>query len=327
MLHIHNGDSTAGTAKKSGIPGPHLAWREALVCGPAPGALSDDEFRSLRAGHLAAAYGVDLAKCENELREQEDALLQFPDHEEVVLWFEYDLFCQDQLIYLLDWFAQRKLGNTKLSLICIGGFPGIPDFRGLGQLDEGQLASLFPKRREITPAQLKLGSKAWRAYASSNPKEIESLLQSDLMELPFLKRALTKHLQRFPSVRNGLGRVENLALELVADGQHEFRLLFSEFGKREPEYGFGDSQVLLEMKRLVNASPPLLVMSNGAGVTNFTRTSFQITEHGQAVLRGDKDFTNLNGIDLWLGGVHLAGNEAAWRWDEAGQRLVMSDKL
>ena len=204
MLHIHNGDSSAGSAKKADISGQHLAWREALVCGPAPGGLSEDEFRRIRAEHLAGAYGVDLAECEKELRAQEGAMSRFLDHEEVVLWFEHDLFCQVQLIYLLDWFAQRELGDTKLSAICIGEFPGIPDFRGLGQLNEEQLTSLFPQRREITLVQLKLGSEAWRAYSSSNPKEIESLLESDLRELPFLKSALTKHLQRFPSVRNGL---------------------------------------------------------------------------------------------------------------------------
>lgn len=328
MLHIHNGESTAGTAKKTDIPGQHLAWREALVCGPAPGGLSEDKFRNIRAGHLANAYGVDLAACEKELRDQEDALTRFPDHEEVVLWFEHDLFCQVQLVYLLAWLAQREIGSTKLSLICIGEFPGLPDFRGLGQLNEEQLTSLFPQRREITPAQLSIGSKAWRAYSSSNPKEIESLLASDLTELPFLQSAFIKHLQRFPSPRNGLGRVENLALELVAEGQHEFASLFSEFGKREPEYGFGDAQVLLEIKRLANAAQPLLLMSNGARVMDPAQlTAFQITEHGQAVLRGDSDFINLNGIDLWLGGVHLEGNEPAWCWDEVRQRLVMSDKL
>ena len=50
-------------------------------------------------------------------------------------------------------------------------------------------------------------------------------------------------------------------------------------------------------------------------------SSFQVTEFGEAVLRGDEDFVRLNGIDLWLGGVHLEGDEAAWRWDEAEDRL------
>src|SRR5881628_2167259 len=104
---------------------------------------------------------------------------KFLDHEEVVLWFEHDLFCQVQLIYLLNWFSRRDLGNTKLSLICIDNFPGVEHFRGLGQLNEQQLATLFPTRRKVATDQLNLGSKAWQAYASPAPTEIESLLKSN----------------------------------------------------------------------------------------------------------------------------------------------------
>lgn len=329
MLHVHNGDSTAGTARKTTLPGEHLAWREALVCGPAPGGLSPGEFRTLRTRHLAEAYGVDLAECEKELCAQDDALLRFSEHEEVVLWFEHDLFCQAQLIYLLNWFAQRELGKTKLSLICIGEFPGIDDFRGLGQLSEAQLMSLFPRRCEVTEAQLDLGARAWTAYSSTNPTAIEDLISRNTAALPFLSIALAKHLQRFPSVRNGLGRVENVGLELIVDGQHEFESLFPAFGKREPEYGFGDAQVFLELKRLASAAKPVITMSNSASAKNsgqVLNTSFQITEYGQAVLRGEDDFVHTNGIDLWLGGVRLEGDEAAWRWDEVAQTLVCDSK-
>src|SRR5207253_5600508 len=121
---------------------------------------------------------------------------------------------------------------------------------GLGQLNQQQLASLFPQRRAVTEAQLSLGSKAWQAYSSPNPQKIEGLLASDTSALPFLKGALIKHLQRFPSVRNGLGRIENLGLELIAAGQKEFDKLFREFGNAEPTYGFGDAQLFNEQKRL-----------------------------------------------------------------------------
>jgi len=326
MLHIHNGDSTAGTAKKADLAGEHLAWREALVCGPTPSGLSDHDFRQVRARHLSDAYGVNLQDCEKELREQQEALARFVDHEEVVLWFEHDLFCQVHLIYLLNWFAKREFGKTTLSLICIDNFPGIDDFRGLGQLDETQLASLFRQRRKISAAQLNLGSKAWQAYSSSDPSEIESLLVEDTEALPFLKSALFKHLERFPSVRDGLGHDARLCLELVADGQAEFKALFPAFGKRESLYGFGDAQVFLELKRLGNGPHPLLTITNDGNANSMDSgqllsTSFRITAHGKAVLNGDEDFVRLNGIDLWLGGVHLQGNEAAWRWDEDHQRL------
>ena len=327
MLHIHNGDSTAGTAKKSAIPGEHLAWREVLVCGPAPGGLSADEFRGVRAKHLAGAYGVNIEKCELELRAQEEALSAFADHEEVVLWFEHDLFCQVQLLYLLDWFARRELGQTKLSLISVGEFPGIEGFRGLGQLNEDQLASLFPQRQEVTQTQLQLGSRTWQAYSSPDPAELRSLLDSDLSAIPFLKRALLKHLQRFPSTRNGLGRIENVGLELIARGYRNFKSLFPAFARRESEYGFGDAQFHLELKQLAEASTPLLTLSNSVNgastvAAQILLSSFEITDFGKAVLDGNQDFVIRNGIDYWLGGVHLEGDEAGWRWEEDAEELA-----
>jgi hypothetical protein len=47
-----------------------------------------------------------------------------------------------------------------------------------------------------------------------------------------------------------------------------------------------------------------------------------ITDAGRAVLSGSADRVSLNGIDEWLGGVHLQGHANIWRWDEAQQRLV-----
>jgi hypothetical protein len=43
---------------------------------------------------------------------------------------------------------------------------------------------------------------------------------------------------------------------------------------------------------------------------------FEITAYGLSVLNGDADFVALNGIDSWLGGVHLTAN-SLWRWDES----------
>src|SRR6185503_7667307 len=127
----HNCDCSADIARKANLPGEHLAWREALVCGPTPGGLSEDDWRRLRAQHLADEYDLAVHESEQELRRQDEALSKFSEHEEVVLWFEHDLFCQIHLVYLLNWFALRDLGPTKLSLICIDRFPGVDNFRGL----------------------------------------------------------------------------------------------------------------------------------------------------------------------------------------------------
>jgi hypothetical protein len=328
MLHIYNGDSTADTARAADIPGEHLSWREALVCGPAPADLAENEFIEIRAHHLATSYNVPVDKCRAELLAMHEALATFAEHDEVVLWFEHDLFCQVQLLYLLNWFAARELGLTKLSMVCVDKFPGVQPFHGLGQLNQEQLLSLFPGRSRIAGPQLELATKAWEAYSASDARSLIALLRTDMSALPFLKDALRKHLERFASIRNGLGRVENTALALVPAGHSKFRSLFPAFARRESGYGFGDAQVYLAMETMMTVRKPLLIQQNRnhwiKDSAQMLLASFEVTEDGKAVLAGQEDFVATNGIDTWLGGIHLSGKEAAWRWDEDAKELLVS---
>lgn len=340
MLHIHNGDASANTARQSALPGELLVWRESLITGPTPAGLSGEQWRRIRAEHLSAGYEVDLHECEAELLLQEEALAAFADHDEVVLWFEHDLFCQVHLLYLLNRFSQSvEIGGeiensvkTNLRLICIGEFPGKENFRGLGELNAEQLASLFPSRTQVTAQQLSLAAAAWAAYCSPDPTEIEKVLQADTAPLPFLQAALQAHLRRFPDTKNGLGRIENRALELIDKGANSFADLFERFGALEPVYGLGDAQFWSALQRLRSAPQPLLTIANGRSDADNAdldardpqaltpevakNARFELTELGRSALQGDVDFVALNGIDLWLGGVHLHGKDSLWRWDK-----------
>lgn len=319
ILHIHNGDASADVAKQSSIPGEHFAWREALIDGPAPVTANEEEWRRVRARHLSDAYGVEPAECERESIAQEQKLASFADYEEVVLWFEHDLFCQVHLMYLLNWFANRDLGKTKLSLICIGSFPGRENFRGLGELSAQELGSLFPARQPVTREQLDLARRAWDAYRSIDPRDLETLLQKDTSALPFLGPALQGHLRRFPSTANGLGRIENRVLQLVESGLNNFRDLFRRFGEVEPVYGLGDTQFWVTLRRLADANQPLLRISGNVPSPD---TTIELTDLGRAVLRGDGDFVLLNGIEHWLGGVYLSDERNLWRWDDDSEAIV-----
>lgn len=328
MLHIVNGDSTADLLKQTDVEGECLSWREALIEGPAPQGLSEEDWHAVRADFLADAYELEPTACKRELTEQYETLSKFSTHEEVILWFEQDLFCQVNLIYLLSWFAGQAMGETRLSLICIGEYPGVENFKGLGQLTPDQLSGLMDGRREVTDSQLKLAAEVWQAYCSPDPRAIQSLIDRDTSELPFLADALEKHLARFPSVDNGLGRIENRALELVSSGFTEFGPLFCEFGDQEPAYGLGDLQFWNGLKRMAQGREPLLELRNLTDVdkavkTNeFIHASFAITEKGKATLASGEDFLTGNGIDLWLGGVHLRDKDNLWQWDGRTRSLV-----
>jgi hypothetical protein len=308
--------------REFGFAGEHKAFQEVLMEGPAPGGLSPDEWLAVRSRFLAETYDIELEICQKDLREQEAWLGKSSEDDETILWFEHDLFCQIHLIYLLDWFAKQPKGPARLSLICVDEFPGVEDFRGLGQLTGEQLASLFDKRHEVTDPEFRLAGKAWAAYYSTNPREIERLIAGDTSALPFLAQALRLHLMRFPSVKNGLGRIEQTALEMISSEAIAFKSLFPRFAKAHPIYGLGDSQFWSALKRLNAGNNPLIKITEPATHQNehdsnrYHDASLEITGAGRAVLAAERDLIEDNGIDLWLGGVHLH-NESIWRWDES----------
>jgi hypothetical protein len=324
MLHIINGDSTVGTLEKSEIQGDKFSFRDALIYGPTPAGVEDSAWLELRANHLSDFYSVELERCRNGLLEQEQVLSTLDSHDEVVLWFEHDLFCQVNLLYLLHRFARMSSAPSQTSLINVGSFPGKDNFRGLGELDVEELASLFPARTQLTKRELDLGADAWNAYCSADPTAMEGLLARDTSALPFLETAFHAHLQRFPSVSNGLGQIENRGLDLIERGLHKFNQVFPRFVVEEGVYGLGDSQFWLSLKQLARVPVPLLSFDKAdSELEEFSSVDMEITDTGREVLKNEADYVDLNGVDCWIGGVQLSGRHQIWRWDAANQRLEL----
>jgi hypothetical protein len=51
-------------------------------------------------------------------------------------------------------------------------------------------------------------------------------------------------------------------------------------------------------------------------------TPVSVTDAGRRVLSGAADHVELNGIDRWIGGVHLVGPEPPWRFDEGTEAVA-----
>ena len=331
MLHITNGDSAGALIEQSGLAGAVLPWRDVLHDGPVPAGLSLDELRSVRARFLADSGWGSFARVHENFTQRDSALAESDDHDETVLWFEHDLYDQLQLIQLLDWFAPNGQGATKLSMVCIGSFPGIERFTGLGKLTPTQIVSLFSQRRPITTKQFDHGSRAWEAFRSPDPTAIQPLIGPGTGDLPFLAPALFRHLEQFPAANDGVARTERQILHAVAEGATSPIEVFKADQAQEDAPFMGDWQVWAYIGRLSSGQAPLVRRVDGAPFTpfreheepgRFHEQRLALTAAGTAVLNGEADFVVLNGIDRWLGGVHLHGAEAAWRWDREAARLV-----
>jgi hypothetical protein len=48
----------------------------------------------------------------------------------------------------------------------------------------------------------------------------------------------------------------------------------------------------------------------------------RVTDAGRDVLSGRADLLWINGMDRWIGGVHLSGREVPWRWDADEECIV-----
>ena len=333
MLHVHCGDSPAETLRKSGAAGEVIVWCDPLCEGPTPAGLPDPEWRAVRARSIAESSGGALKpeRVAEWLAKADASLDRCRDHDEAVLWFDACLFDQIILIRQLDAFAQRDMAGTRLSLICVGQFTGFEKFRGLGELDPGQMASLLDTRHEVAASETDLARQAWAAFRAPDPSNLEALTRKDTSDLPFLGEALVRHLEQFPSARNGLSRLQHEGLEVVAAGHARLGGIFEQVSDREERPFFGETMLWGCLDRMARAKAPLLAVAGPGRLPlwdapeDLGAWTVTVTDAGREVLAGKQDWIELNGIDRWLGGAHLAGPEAAWRWDERGRELVRPD--
>lgn len=311
MLHVLNGDATRSAFEAAGLVGDVLVWRDILVEGPVT--TGDDAVPMLdaRVEFLSERLAIERERYARRAHEQAAALETARAHDEVVLWFEQDLFCAVNLWRLLDWFGRRPPRPT-LSLV----YPSTDETKGLGALEPTALAALFAARITVTDAMLALGRRAWAAYASAEPLDGASLVDCADDALPFVRSAFRCHLGRFPSVANGLNELETATLVVLRRAPRNFARLFGEVSEhpRVRRHGMGDVQ----FAGVVRSLTPLLRAFGG----EVMQAELEITQTGRDVVAGDADWLSVRPIDTWLGGVRLLDGRPLWRWDGARGRLV-----
>jgi hypothetical protein len=280
MLHVTNGDSSVNAIGEAVRSNEVLPWRDVLHEGPTPAGLRLEQMSDVRARFLAECGWGKYKDVRREMGGRDTALLTAP---RITLWFEHDLYDQLQLIQILSALTTR---HPEVSLICTDQY--------LGPMNAAQMAALWKLRQPVSPVQLSLGHRAWVAYCSPDRVAIETLLTEDLSALPFLAAALRRHLEDFPSEKNGLSLTDRYILETVTEGAETFKQIFNAYQKKDEPRFMGDSILEKRLQKLTKVRKPLL-----------TPPPVKITEVGRQVLAGELNHVQINGIDRWLGGVHL----------------------
>jgi hypothetical protein len=313
LLHITNGSAIIPLMREAGIADRIVPWDDVLHEGPVPAGLNPAALRDTRVDFLATWGGPSRDAIARRFAERDAAL-------------EHLHGDQLQLIQILE-----RVSSDHAPPVM-----AVPDNDYLGHQSAAQFAGLFASRHAITSAQRVAARDAWHAFRSPDPRTIVDCLPR-VTALRHLAPALRRHLQQFPAPDTGLSRTEQQTLEALAHGVTRVKDVFVAANHdREEAVFMGDAGFVSHIMPLiqgprplirvrprdVNASPRVAPPPTSSFHRAITRDDdIEITDDGRAVLAGQADRIKLCGIDRWLGGVHLTGHGAVWRYDASTHTL------
>lgn len=330
MLHVTNGSVVVTRLHDLGLPGRALPWDDVLHEGPVRAGLDHAALRSERAAYLSTA-GFDAAEIiERDMVARDSMLSACHDEDEVVLWFEHDLYDQLHLIQILD-----RLEHPRTTAVLSDDY--------LGGQRPTTLREWFAARQVVSGSQRALAERAWAAFRGPDPTGLIAFINQDhstsapgapadkAMGFPHLVPALRRHLQQFPWLGSGLSRTQTQTLSAVAGGMVRVRDAFVAANHDVEEAVFmGDTTWWCHIRPLIVAPRPLLEIHGQKPPTwqdaawwhdDMAAPTLALTADGEAVLAGQADHVALNGVDRWLGGVHVT-THSLWRWDPASRSLI-----
>lgn len=304
-LHVTNGDGALYLLKKAGILGSHLAWRDALNDGPVPAGLSLEETSSVRANYLALRGFANPIRLIYDFARRDAQLRAAGDFEEVVLWFEHDLYDQLQMLQILTTLEELDLEPGRTAVVQTDHY--------LASMTVDEILPLLPKRRTATAAIFRSARRSWERFTSPSPADLYAAAGEDAIGLPFLRPALQRLCEEYPWTRDGLSRTQRHALYAVAQGPAREDELFARAQSREEAFFLGKrafSKVLEDLRG-----------GDGALIEEEEEGVLVPTALGRRVIAGDADWLDEHAIDRWIGGVHLVP-EHVTRWDEDAARFL-----
>jgi hypothetical protein len=317
MLHLTNGKAIIPKIRDAGIGGRIVPWEDALHEGPVPAGLGVAALGSVRADFLAACGWGRREELAREIEHRDEALNRAAAAaQEIVLWFEHDLYDQLHLLQILDRLPVD--GPPRITAVSPSTY--------LGHQANSDYPGLFEQRRAVTSNERMTARDAWQAFRSADPRTILAALPR-LTALPHLGAAMVRHLQQFPAVRNGVSRTEQQTLEALTAGATRLEDAFIHaICDREEAMFMSDAAFLFHISSLFRGPRPLVAIDRAltpsrVEAPDTLTLSVALTADGKRVLGGELDRVQLCGIDRWLGGVHLVGPGPVWRWDGERREL------
>lgn len=270
QLHITNGDFLTQRLNSLDLKGEMITWREMLCEGKTLTEVGSESFWKTRFEFLNKHYKISKSRFIEQTLKEYRSLCNHKQQDQITLWFDYDLFCQINMLAIISWLKSYRR-HAEISLVSSGSYvPGEEAPKSLSEMDNTELLGIYGKRIKLSQDDIEYADYIWQLYCSNNPIRLENVGDFQNYQFDNLANAIAAHLKRFPSIHNGLNEVENqvlrVAMEKHPDSKKE---LLSLILKNQGIYGFGDTQydrVITKIKPLFSSFSPVKLSPSGLGI-------------------------------------------------------------
>lgn len=289
-LHLVNGDSLAEQVTELNMPGEMVVWRELLCEGPTLQEINDDFFK-VRKKFLKDTYSISSENYEERFISEINRLKSLERFDEIVLWFEFDLFCHINMLAAIHLLTQIQK-DVPITLICSRKLKGEKEFRPLSQLSLKELKNHYENRINLTLDDLEIAVLIWELYCSNSPLKLKPQIKVN-SNFEYLSSCIRAHVERFPNSITGINSLEKNVLKLIEN--HEIKSEHHLLGytlEYQGYYGYSDAQ----MQRLLDKLKIFYEENDG---------KICLSENGHLALDGKRNFYQELKNDEYFGGARM----------------------
>ncbi|KJD32865.1 hypothetical protein PK35_07755 [Tamlana nanhaiensis] len=287
QLHITNGDALTQVLTDLNIEGDILVWHEMLCEGPTQEFIYSEEFLEKRKTFFDETYDIEVD--EDRIFSELGKLDNTNAYSEIVLWFEYDLFCHINMVAAISLLQQKKI-NLPIYLVCSGRIEGEKDLKGLSELSSKQLQKHYKNKTLLTPEDIDLATTVWGIYCGIDHNLLKPFIVKS-SSFKYLNNCLKAHLERFPDSKTGLNILETNILKIIKEEEIKSKNHLLGYALNyQGYYGFGD----LQMSRIIDKLNLFYKVGN---------TKIELTRKGYEALLGKYNVSNEVNDNMYYGGV------------------------
>ena len=268
-LHILNGDSTANIFAQTTIKGDIIVWREMLCEGVINNEIGSDPFWKSRYAFFEKELGISKLEYYDKTIKELVKLEDLAGYTEVVLWFEFDLYCQINFLAACTLLLKSFRKDINYYLVCTGKEKGKKHLQTLSDYSAEGYKILYENKQKITRNNMFFAEESWNLFIENNPEKLREFNFKKVSKFAYLQTAINQHLKRFPE-ENGLNQIENKILALIYSGLTDKNKIIKEiliWQQKETVYGFSDIQYRRYFKKLkpyyINKNDVVLINKEG----------------------------------------------------------------